>query len=144
MLELVANTLLLAPFQSNLVYEDHVVGLSDCQLIGLRRKCHLTDYIILWALFYINNILIFISQQSWRLLFTLSAGFVENLSFLTPFSSNMTTILSVVHIARRLPFGAQHTAVTFTQPGFGCVRDSIYFSCILPQLPVLFHNHLIN
>jgi hypothetical protein len=56
---------------------------------------------------------------------TFSAGFVENLSFRAPFSSNINTSLSVVQIASFLAFGAQHTAVTFTIPVLGGVKDSI-------------------
>jgi hypothetical protein len=140
-LELVADALLLAPLQPDLVNEDHVIRLGDRKLVRLRRKCHLTNNVIFRALFciYILNTseCLFFFSICMRSL-TLSAGFVENLSFLTPFSSNITTILSVVHIARRLPLGAQQTAVTFTQPGFGCVRDSMYLSCIGLQLSVQF------
>ena len=136
MLELVADALLLAPLQPDLVHEDHVIRLGDRKLVRLRRKSHLTNNVIFRALFciYLLNSSYF---SIWMRSLTLSAGFVENLSFLTPFSSNITTILSVVHIARRLPLGAQQTAVTFTQPGFGCVRDSMYLSCIGLQLSLI-------
>lgn len=64
-------------------------------------------------------------------LHTLSAGLVENLSLRTPFSSKRMTTRSVVHTAKRLPLGAQHTAVTLEIPGVGGVNDSINLRCMI-------------
>jgi hypothetical protein len=61
----------------------------------------------------------------------LSAGFVENLSFFTPFSSNIITVRSDVHIANFLPLGAQQMAVTLVIPSLGWLIDVRYFNIAL-------------
>ena len=80
---------------------------------------------------------------------TLSAGFVENLSFLSPFSSNISTMRSAVHTANFFPSGDQATAVTLTHDSLACVIDSMNFNCIssttyLPRIEINDNNQSLH
>lgn len=92
----------------------------------------MTDYVVFWSLQLESDLETRVSYDVNKRAHTLSAGFVENLSFFTPFSSKSMTTLSAVQTASFFPFGAQQMAVTLHKPGLdGCAIDSKNFNCIV-------------
>lgn len=98
------------PFFSDFIDINYIVRLSNYNFCRIRRKSYSFDNVTLFTILKIKNVKTnssqYTNQKSFVISNTLeSTGFVENLSFLTPLSSNKKIERSLVATANFKPLG---------------------------------------